>query len=75
MELRTKEQWRENVPDAQDAPEDTARWVVAMRALLSGNDIDDLDDGSLDLVERSALALVGAIHTERLRRQGWELRE
>jgi hypothetical protein len=74
MDLRTKEQWQESIPDAHDAPEDTARWTAALRALLRGSDIDDLDDGSLDLLERSALALVGAIHTERLRRKGWESR-
>ena len=74
MELRTKERWRESIPDAQDAPEDTARWTAALRTLLGGSDIDDLDDGSLDLLERGALALVGAIHTERLRRQAWEVR-
>lgn len=75
MELRTNQQWLADIPAAEDAPPRIARWTEALRDLLASADLDALDASGLDLLERSALALVGAVHTERLRRQGWQVRD
>jgi hypothetical protein len=73
MKLRAKERWLESIPDAEGAPAQIAQWTEVLRALLLSDEIEELDDSSLDPLERTALALVGVIHTERLRRQGWQL--